>query len=184
MNDPLCSRPEFTVRPNGYGEYKKNDEEFGFFVESDMGTERETTIRNRLARYYQFRQSGKFNGIFFTGDEFRVLFICRSRKRAKELHRMARIYPGFMFWFTDYETFLDRPLFDRYWLVSGCKDPEQLHYEWTKKPGQVSLMAASLLPLNSHLPYRRNPPDWAGQGSELNVTGLRGLAPSPCSPNT
>ena len=24
MNDPLWSRPEFTVRPDGYGEYKLN----------------------------------------------------------------------------------------------------------------------------------------------------------------
>src|SRR5712691_12471434 len=47
-----------TLRPDGYGCYRRAGSRFGFFLAYDRGTERPRDYAAKLAAYYRYRDSG------------------------------------------------------------------------------------------------------------------------------
>ena len=104
----------FPLRPDGYGEYRKELLTLRFFLELDRGTERGRALHNKLAAYTEYARSGRFEE-HFSASGFRVLFIPPTLRRARQLLRAISSHNPDLFWVTPADQFFHQPLFDPHW---------------------------------------------------------------------
>ena len=102
------------VRPDGYAHYRKSGRDFHTFIEADRGSYRGEPVRKKLEGYWRYAASGRSVDHFSTSG-FRVLFVTKSARRAKELIRAMSSYPSELFWVSVREEFLSQPLFHPHW---------------------------------------------------------------------
>lgn len=112
------NRYDFPLRPDGYGEIRKGQFVFRFFLELDRGSERGRALHHKLNCYLEYDRSGKFKD-HFAAPTFRVLFIPPSIRRAGQLLRAMVSAPPGLFWVLPAQEFFSSPLFQPRWQCPG-----------------------------------------------------------------
>ena len=103
---------------DGYGEYLMLlhfENLYTFFLEVDRGTERGRAIEEKIDRYIQYAESGRYEQQF-AARPFRVLFVTTSKGRMRGLVKMMESRTDKLFWITTWDQFKQAKLFDAYWL--------------------------------------------------------------------
>ena len=96
-----------------------------FMLEIDMGTESNRRLALRVRAYREYLRSGRYTELF-DKDDFKILVVTTSSKRAENLMRTARqAGDKTMFWFTDFSQYsqdgelIPEQLLGRIWRVPG-----------------------------------------------------------------
>lgn len=137
--------PGLRLRPDGFLRFRKNQQEFCYFIEVDRGTERGESIRKKIAEYHNFDLAGGF-WQSFKRDWFRVLFIVSEESRCKTL---LKLFPSDTFWVAPAAEILSKRLFDGYWIsrnktllsLSQELDPRRRERIVAQKEAQLHLVA-------------------------------------------
>ena len=117
QHDPLwntLNRYGFPLRPDGYGEFRKEPVIIRFFLELDRSAQRGRALHAKLAGYAQYARSGRFQQ-HFSASGFRVLFVPQNPRRARQLLRAMSKFASDLFWVAPADAFLQKPLFDPCW---------------------------------------------------------------------
>jgi len=116
-----------TVIPDGFFSVQRSDgKQAHFFLEADRSTMTRKRFLEKMKAFWQFRLDNSNKEIFGI-RAFRVLTVCKSTERAKNLRDLStQADPNrtgsFMFWFTSEENYnIKQPqkVLDKIWLTAG-----------------------------------------------------------------
>lgn len=100
--------------PDGYMVFLYQGRIFALFLEIDLGTETLNRIQEKAETYLAFGLSGEYQRQF--GNKyFRVLFICSSLERLKNIKRVIEKKTDKMFWLTTTDKISFETIFTNIW---------------------------------------------------------------------
>lgn len=101
--------------PDGYCELESASGVIPMFLEIDMGTEGLAVWQKKCQMYLQFALSGEFPRIFGQ-EQFRVLVIAPSDKRARNIQALAARVTEKIFWFSTFPNINREGFWSPVWL--------------------------------------------------------------------
>lgn len=101
-------------KPDGYVAFRYQDKIYTLFLEIDLGTESLKIIQQKIGTYFNFGFSGEYQQIF--GHKyFRVLFICSSQERLKNIKKVIEQQTDKMFWLAEIDKISVETIFSSIW---------------------------------------------------------------------
>src|SRR5262249_42183291 len=123
FNQPL-SKASLLV-PDGYFELRSPSAIKSFFLEVDMGTEALRIWQKKIESYLKFAGSGDF-GRIFGQNQFKVLVVAHSERRAENIRRLTAKFTDKIFRFSSFEIINRQGFWSHVWRKPGGDQPESL----------------------------------------------------------
>jgi len=106
------------LRPDGYCRCRQDGRILSFFIEVDLGTMSNKAFRDKVQRYLDYSDSGRYQQI--SGVKyFRVLVATVGEQRLSNLKGVTEELTDSVFWFTTLEQIRRGLIFDQIWQRAG-----------------------------------------------------------------
>lgn len=109
------------LTPDLYFEIEKGGQVRGMFLEADLGSEPKKVWKKKIELYLRLAVSGEF-GRIFGREQFRVLVVTGSARRAVNLAELAAETTTKLFWFTTFSQVRESGFEAPIWLRPGGKE--------------------------------------------------------------
>lgn len=106
------------VMPDGIAEFEVQSGRLSVFVEVDLGSEPLRIWREKIKRYVSLATSGDFKTVVST-NQFRVLVVAASERRAGSIAAFIATITNRMFWISTVESVKRHGLWAPIWLRPG-----------------------------------------------------------------